>query len=87
MFAFTLAKELGMTVTQLGQVMDAPEFMEWMAYFTAQNPEEVIRLNNQISSEQDILYHQNQMRNFFSQLTSKKRNGPSRRTKDADNSQ
>ena len=31
-FAFTLAKNLGRTIKELDEVMDAPEFIEWMAY-------------------------------------------------------
>lgn len=72
MFAFSLAKELGMTVGQLGQVMDAPEFMEWMAFYMIKDDKEVERLNHQISSEDDIKHHQDQMRKFFSNLTKKR---------------
>jgi hypothetical protein len=62
-----------MTLRQLGQEMDAPEFMEWMAYYMIKDEKEVTRLNNQIASEKDVLYHQQQMRSFFQNLTKRKK--------------
>lgn len=39
-FAFSLAKELGKTVGQLGKEMGAQEFFEWMAWESVNNNQE-----------------------------------------------
>jgi len=36
---FHLAKELGMTVSELGERMTASEFSEWIAYYKITNTE------------------------------------------------
>tara|TARA_R100001594_G_scaffold145500_1_gene195774 strand:- start:272 stop:442 length:171 start_codon:yes stop_codon:yes gene_type:complete len=37
---FSLAKELGMTLSQLSQVMTREEMVGWAAYFSLKNDEE-----------------------------------------------
>ncbi len=39
MFAFQLAKDLGMTFSELGSRMTSEEFSYWMAYYSHQNRE------------------------------------------------
>tara|TARA_R100001082_G_scaffold110146_1_gene89165 strand:+ start:1708 stop:1923 length:216 start_codon:yes stop_codon:yes gene_type:complete len=39
-FLFSLAKELGMTLSQLSQVMTREEMVGWAAYFSLKNDEE-----------------------------------------------
>jgi len=73
---FSLAKELSMTVKELGEKMDARELMEWSAYFLTEDKNQVDRLNQIILNEKGEAYHQSQIRSLFNSLTTiKKSNG------------
>lgn len=39
-FSFRLARDLGMTVAELERRMSAAEFVEWVAYYVAENKEQ-----------------------------------------------
>jgi DNA-directed RNA polymerase subunit F len=68
LFAFSLAKELGMTVKQLMRDMDAIEFMEWAAYFKAIDPEESKKIKDEIKSDEQRAA---ELRVFFSLIRGK----------------
>lgn len=67
-----MAKELKMTIGEIGERMDAQELSEWMAYFLIQDEKEVARLNQEITNDKDQEYHSNQLRSLFKSISKKK---------------
>ncbi len=65
MFLFSLAKELGKTVKELSNSMDAREFMEWIAYSHLQDPEYRKQVEQIVQTDED---RANLLRAFFSKI-------------------
>ena len=58
-----------MTVRELGERMDAPELMEWLAYYKLKDEKEMERLNLELQQEKSDAERAESLRNFFMALT------------------
>ena len=67
-----------MTVAEMTEKMDAPELMEWLAYFTLQDEDKYKEVSMQIEAEKSDFYHATKMRQFLNSIRpskTKKTNG------------
>lgn len=58
--------------------MDAPELMEWLAYYTLQDEDKFKEVSAKVEAEKSDFYHADKMRQFLSSLAplkTKKING------------
>lgn len=61
-----------MTVSELGERMDASELMEWVAYYNTQDEESIAKIQAQIDEEASENEKLDKLRNFLSTGIGKK---------------